>query len=338
MKKLFFTLISLFFIGQIYAQLEEIFSARDDAQTYLNHYMNPAMQGFMYDFNNAWYTTGKTHKKWGFDLTISGTASMIPETDQTFVFNPSEYNYLSLSGSNTTLPTAAGGETNAQLTATNENGSITFNALEGLGNEWPEDFFIPISIPSPMVQVGLGLPTKTDVKLRWVPTIHRNEVTFGLVGLGAQHDLTQYFDIIDKVPGLSISVLGAFTNAHVDYLPKDTGVAGQNQKLEMRINTYTLQAIGDLDVKFVNFYLGMGYTAGKTNLDALGTYQYDFNNDGVYNTDDETIVDPLQMAFTMSGFKTTAGVRFNLGPVKLFADYTLQKYNALTAGLAISIR
>jgi hypothetical protein len=105
----------------------------------------------------------------------------------------------------------------------------------------------------------------------------------------------------------------------------------------MQINSYTLQVIGDIDLKIINFYLGMGYTTGNTNLDALGTYEFDFDDNGTIESD-EIITDPIKLDFAISGVKTTIGTRLNLGPVKIFGDYTLQKYSSITVGLALSIR
>jgi hypothetical protein len=329
-----FTLFSI----QMQAQLEEVFSARDDAQTYLNHYLSPVMNGLMYNLNNGWYHTGKTHDKWGFDLTLTASVSMIPEAEKMFVFEASEYNYLTLSSGSNELPTAAGSTTTSVLQATNDEGdSVTFDALQGVGNKWPSNFFIPVSVPTPMIQVGVGIPSGTDVKLRYFPKTTNDELSYSLMGIGIQHDLTQHLKFLDKIPTLHISALGSFTQAQLTYTPTESPVEGEGQRMEMKVGTYTLQVIGDIDLKLVNFYLGMGYTGGATNIDALGTYQYDYDENGSFEAD-ETVTDPMHLNFEINGFKTTAGVRFSLGPVRVFADYTLQKYPAIAAGLAFSIR
>ena len=337
MKKIAFFTILIFISIRSQAQIEQIFSARDDAQIYLNHYLSPVMNGLMSNLNNSWYSSGKTHKKWGFDITISASASIIPENEKAFQFIASEYNHLSLSSGSETLPTAAGGVSTTTLEATNSEGSITFNAPDGVGDQWPDKFFIPVSVPSPMIQIGVGIPSKTDIKLRYFPKVTNNEISFGMIGIGIQHDLTQHFKVLDKIPTLHISGLGAFTHTSLIYNIIDSGVQGDNQSLEMSINTYTIQVIGDIDLKLINFYLGIGYTNGTSNIDALGTYKYDFNNNGTFSND-EIITNPLQLNFMVSGMKTTAGVRFNLGPVKIFADYSLQKYPAVSTGLALSFR
>ena len=50
-------------------ELETILLAADDASKLTENYLNPAMKGLMYSMNGGWYTTAKTHKKFGFDIT-----------------------------------------------------------------------------------------------------------------------------------------------------------------------------------------------------------------------------------------------------------------------------
>ena len=320
-----------------FAQLEEVFAARDDAAIYTKQYLNPAMNGIMSNLNNGWYSSGKTHKKFGFDISLFATTAIIPDEDKVFQFIASDYNYLSISSGSSTLPTIAGGTTTTILEAANGGDSVTFNAVDGLAEDWPTNFFIPVSIPTPMIQVGFGFPKNTDVKLRFYPTTHKDDVSYGLIGVGIQHNLTQYFKILEKIPTLHISGLGAFTKANIAYTPSNSNVSGSNQSIEMQINSYTLQVIGDIDIKILNFYLGMGYTSGNTSLDALGNYEFDFDDNGTIEND-EIITDPIQLDFAITGFKTTIGTRLNLGPVKIFGDYTLQKYPSLTLGIAVGIR
>lgn len=319
------------------AQLEFIFAARDDAATYTKQYLNPAMNGLMYNLSNGWYSTGKTHKKFGFDLTISASAAIIPDSEKMFKFVASDYNFLSISSNSSELPTIAGSTTATQLEASSNGGSITFGAIDGVGGEWPKNFIIPVSVPSPMVQLSLGLPTKTDVKLRFFPKTNKNGISYELIGFGLQHNLSQHIKALDEIPTLTISGLAAFTNATITYTPDPVNVSGSNQRMEMHINSYTLQAIGDIDLKIVNFYLGMGFTSGNTSLSALGTYQFDFNDNDSIESDEE-IIDPIELDFAVSGFKTNLGARLNLGPLKIFGDYSIQDYSSITLGIVFSLR
>jgi hypothetical protein len=69
----------------------------------------------------------------------------------------------------------------------------------------------------------------------------------------------------------------------------------------------------------------------------LGTYDLDYDVNGG-GTVTETVVDPLNLDFNASGFKTTVGARLSLGFFKIFGSYTLQEYNTVNAGIALSFR
>jgi len=343
-KSILSLLVFFLFSNLLNAQdIQDVFRARDDASVYVKHYMGPAMNGLMYNLNNGWYTTGKTHEKFGFDITISASAAMIPEAQTTFKFDPAEYSedfYLQ-SGGSATLPTVVGGTTDEVIETSYGSDLVSFDAIDGVGEQWKENIPIdmPIAVPSPMIQIGLGLPTNTDIKLRFFPKTTTEGVESSLFGVGVQHNLSQYIKTLDDIAGFSVSGLGAFTKAKVAYIPHyETGdVEASEQSIEMSVNSYTLQVIGDYNLKFINFYLGMGYTGGNTNLGAYGDYKYDNNENGTIEPD-EIVTDPISIDFSVAGFKTTIGTRFNLGPVKLFGAYTIQKYPSITAGIAVSIR
>lgn len=340
------TLLLMFTGISHYAQIEQLFSAKADAEKYLNQYIAPGLNGLMYNMNNGWYSTSRTHKAWGFDISISAMAAIVPNSETTFQFIAADYQNLSLDSGSNLLPTLAGGNSTSQLSVTNDYGDvITFDAPDGLATEWPKQIPFDAAMPMAMLQIGLGLPGKFDVKVRYFPkSTFQDEMTAQLFGIGVQHNVSQYFtenkkDSLGNVKPskFNVSILGAYTKTKTSYHPKKSNVPGSNQQLNFAMKNFTLQAIAGYDFKFINFYLGTGYTGGSSNIDALGTYQYDFDTDGSY-TADETFVDPLHLAYDIAGFRTTAGVRLNLGPVKIFTDYTFQKYNAITAGFAISIR
>lgn len=72
----------------------------------------------------------------------------------------------------------------------------------------------------------------------------------------------------------------------------------------------------------------------------LGTYnlEYDTGQPAPNDTVTETVVDPLNLDFNANGFKTTVGARLSLGFFKIFGSYTLQEYNTVNAGIALSFR
>ena len=328
-------------------ELESLILAGDDASKLTEGYINPVMKGLMYSMNGGWYTTAKTHKKFGFDITINANASIVPDADQLFDFNQSEYDYLSTENGETSLPTIMSEddtETTVDVSIPVGDGSFKVGSFEMPGGI-TED--LPVNaIPTPMVQVGFGLPFKTDIKLRMVPKVNFDDsVEASLFGLGLQHDLTQYLGPIDKLP-LSVSILGAFTNMKVSYAIEDESssdgvTVSSDGEAEFKMDTFTIQALASLDFKIITIYGGLGYNNGKSTVKLKGDYDLTYTIEGgVLDGQEvtETVTDPINLNFDANGMRATIGTRLNLAFFKIFADYTLQEYNTVTAGIAFSFR
>lgn len=348
MKKIIVIFVLIITVQSIKSQeLESILLAADDAALLTENYLNPAMIGLMHSMNGGWYTTGKVHQKFGFDITISANASLVPSNAEFFNFIPSDYNFLSLPNGETTIPTVMSEstfETEVDVRIPNGDGTFkvgSFTMPGGIGADLPLN-----AVPSPMVQVGLGLPTKTDLKIRYVPNMSfGDDFDSGLIGIGLQHDITQYLGTMEKLP-LSISVLAAFTTLNASYAINNEdftdNVSVNNGEAEFRLNTYTIQAIGSLDFKIITFYGSLGYNGGKTTAKMKGdytlTYDVEDSNGNVVGTVNESISDPLNLGFDINGMRATLGTRLNLGFFKIFADYSFQEFNTLSAGIALSFR
>lgn len=348
MKKII-VLLSLFVATQVTSaqELESILIAAEDASKLTEGYINPAMKGLMYSMNGGWYTTAKTHKKLGFDITINANASFVPDADKMFAFIASDYSFISLPNGETELPTVMSedsAETTVDVSVPVGDGTFkvaSFNMPGGITDDLPLN-----AVPTPMVQIGVGLPFKTDIKVRYVPTVKfDNSVEANLVGLGLQHDLTQYLGPIDRLP-LSVSILAAFTNMDVTYFIEDSStidnVSVTNGTAEFKMNTWTVQAIGSLDFKIITFYGSVGYNNGSSSVKLKGNYNLSYDiQDGsgtVIGAVSESITDPINLNFDANGVRATIGTRLNLAFFKIFADYTIQEYNTATAGIAFSFR
>ncbi len=348
MKKIFASIIIVASLQLSKAQdLETILLAAEDASLLTENYLDPAMEGLMYSMNGGWATTAKVHKKFGFDLTIGFNASFVPDESQVFAFVPSDYTFLSLPNGETELQTVMSEndvETQVDISIPVGDGTFkvaSFDMPGGITDDLPVN-----AVPAPTVQLGFGLPFKTDIKVRYVPDLNfDDDVEAGLIGFGLQHDLTQYLGPIDKLP-LSISILGAFTNMKVTYNIEDDNmnddVAVSNGEAEFKMNTWTIQALGSLDFKIITLYGGVGYNNGKTTAKMKGdytlTYDLEDGSGNVIGTVDETVSDPINLDFEANGIRATIGTRLNLGFFKIFGDYTFQKFNTATVGIAFSVR
>ena len=358
MKKVFIGLLSMVVFSVNAQNFENLLaSGKQDASTYLGSYMQPIYKGLIYDLNGGWYHTGKTHKKYGFDITVNASAAFVPDKDKIFTFKNSDYSTLELQSglASDNLPSVMGAASDKKISIkipldalgnVIPEGNVTlpvsyrvasFETLDGIEDEMPI-----AAVPAPMVQIGLGLPSKTDLKLRFVPSIGNEDVKFNLFGIGLQHNLLQHFKLADKAPLLDVSILGAFTTSTTVYAPKDSSI-GVNQETVIKINAYTAQLVGNIDLKIINFYAGLGYTAGSASTQVKGDYTFHYNLEDSFGVpisgqQDQTIHDPIDINYSLSGAKATLGMRLNIVWFKIFADYTFQEYNTANAGISFSFK
>jgi hypothetical protein len=316
-----------------------LYASTQDANKLTKAYMNPAMKGLIYGMNSGWYHTAKTHKKFGFDISIGLNASVVPSEDELFRFAN-----LGLSSSTTSTSL-----TGATVAGTNTlEAPVTVNA-EIEGQSVSKTFYMPAgvkedlplnAVPTPSVQFTLGLPKQFDVMVRVVPEVGSDDVKGNLFGVGLKKEITSLFGVFEKLP-LHISVLGAYTNMDVNYnIQNNSSIPGANQKATFNLNSYTLQAIASINFPIINFYGGIGYGAGTSDLKMLGTYNlsYDTGFPAPNDTKEVPVTDPLNLDFNASGVRATVGTRLSLGFFKIFADYTIQEYNTISGGLAFSFR
>lgn len=324
-----------------------ILLAGEDASLLAENYLNPAITGLMSGMNSGWYSTAKTHKKLGFDITIGMSASFTPSKGQMFEFVSSQYNYLSVSDGDSELPTILSENESVTIfdvsipTLSGDFKVGSFSMPGGVANDLAIN-----AVPTTFVQFALGLPFKTEVNLRYVPNVnYDSKVKGSSMGIGIQHDLTQYFGLLGKLP-FSIAVMGAYSKANIEYAINNSnlssGISVTNGLASFKLDTWTVQALGSLDLKILTFYAGLGYNSGTSNFDVDGDYTLSYDvqdsNQNVVGTLTENISDPINLVFSSAGTRATIGARLNLLFFKIFADYTIQEYNTASAGIAFSFR
>lgn len=340
MKKIILVLFLLIpFLGKSQDIEQFLLSGTEDASKLTENYVNPVAKGFMYGLNSGWYTTARTHKKFGFDITFVANLAQVPSKDETFSFVKSDYKNLSLvSGSNEIQNLFGGNNTTVlQSRIEKEDGSFdraNFNMPDGIGDDLPMS-----AVPSVTLQIGIGIPViDADLKVRYLPKVGSSDLEVGLFGIGLQKSFSKMLKI-DKTP-FDISALVAFTNLSAEYdIQENSDFEGSGQKLVFSTNAITFQAIASVNFKLIEFYGAVGYNSAKMDVDIKGTYELEYTDvDSDINTDYKTLTDPISIEFDASGVRATLGTRLNLGFFKIFADYTMQEYNTISGGIAFSFR
>lgn len=313
-------------------------ASASDANTLIGEYMNPAMTGFGYSINGGWYNTAKTHKKLGFDLTVTVNAAQVPDAAETFLFRNSDYSNIRLAnGTSADLPTLMGSDGQAPTleSFSNVGGQeivTQFQAPQGLGLG---NFNV---VPAPTINLGVGLIKNTDLKVRYMPEVSSNDFKMDLVGFGIMHDIKQYIPFLKRLP-IDVSVLAAYTSANVTYDLNDLGVDGSNQEAGYDITAWTAQLLVSKKLALFTFYGGVGYNNATTSLKMTGEYIIqEATNVGGQNVPEVTITDPIDLEFESNGVRATVGLRIKLAVLTIHADYTAQEYNVIAGGIGLAIR
>lgn len=327
MKPLLLTLAlqtALFSSAQLFDDLNDILAATTaDAQKLADAYVAPLGQSLTYSLNGGWASSAKTHKKLGFDLTIGAVSSSISDTSKTM--NIAELGLTDLSSSSTTANTIFGPSDSTTFTYALPAGQSQSVKLPG----GIEKDLIMNSIPMPYVQAGVGLVFDTDLIVRYTPKIDNQGAEFGLFGIGVKHNLMQYFGVIDKLP-LNVSALASYSKMTIDY---QLSSANPDQIVSYDVNTFLVQALASIDFPIVSVMGGLGYGSGNAAFNMLGSYDIP-----LANATKKTLKDPLSSENTYSGTHAMVGVRANLLFLKIFANYTLQEFNTLNAGISFNFR
>ncbi|HEY9489286.1 MAG TPA: DUF6588 family protein [Chryseosolibacter sp.] len=305
----------------------------EDGGKLITAYVSPFMKSVSLGLNQGWYNTAKPHKIAGVDLTITANAMTIPKSDLFFDVTKLGLEVVGLHSSSQDFPlapTIVGPDRAPTFSYTDEETGITetFTGpggidLEGeLGKNW---------VPVPMAHLGFGLPKGTDLKLRFTPTIDLgDDATLKILGFGIMHDVKQWIPGMKLLP-FDLSGFVGYTKFKMEmaFDPEDN----PDQRGEFEMNATTIQGLISKKFSVLTLYGGVGYNIAKSNIAMKGTY--DINDDGETSPNE---VDPLDLKFAASGFRTTAGLRLKLAVLTLHADYTLQKYKCLTVGIGISVR
>jgi len=331
MRKLYtfvLVLISLTtFAQERHLNYERYLIAGDQSSMLIKDYLNPALVGMMNTASSGWYSTADTHKRFGFDFTVSFVGAFVPSEDATF--DISKYNNIIVEGGHTEMPTIYGEkEDTPGITSSifNPSGG-KMRAPNGLGIN-------PRFAPSPIIQGGIGIGWGTEIKVRFIPKVHIDGLEVGMWGLAFQHDIGQYIPVFKRLP-LSLSALIGYTKANATWTfnEEDNQWLGSNQHTDYEASAHTFQLLGSTNFPIINAYAGIGYNMSTASYKMYGEYIIDDNNGNV-----NTVVDPANAEWKHSGFTATVGARLSLASFKIFADYSIKEYNTVNLGFALSFR
>ena len=317
--------------------LEDLLAAGiEDAQRFSAGYISPATEGMMYNLSNSWAQSAEVKKPLKFEISIIGNATFIKDDNKTFLLNTNEYNNLQFRDGSSSKQVATGfGENNPAILvfAEVQNGpfmeEVEFELPQGLAS-------VNINVlPTAFLQGRIGVFKATEIKLRYFPKIEREDVKTGLLGVGIQHEFTEWLPAESVFP-IAISGLITYNNLDANYdFTDDDIVEGENQQFDLKLSTWVFQVQASTKLPVFNVYGGLGYVTGKSDFDVLGTYRV---RGGIplFETTNE-FTDPFSVENKISGVRATLGAKLQLGFFGLHADYNLSEYSTVTVGTHFGI-
>lgn len=336
-----------------FSNVDFLRSAPADAVKFVQAYVSPWANAFGAGLNGSWYNTAKPHKLGGFDVTTSFNVGIVPGSAGTFDISSIGLS-TTLSGSGT-ASTVSGPNTDGPQMTYNSGGYTLASFKTPPGTGWKY-------IPVPMLQVGIGLPLGTELKVRFIPKIPIKEGDISLWGVGLMHSIMQYIPGHELIP-VEASIFAGYTrltgNVPLSLQP-DASVAWNystidpltyfsDQNMKAMVEALNISVIGSVNLKIITFYAGLGYSKTKTTVKLEGYYpapvlvtsgtphaEYnDLTGSGSIKAGNEF---PKMNIENFSGLRANAGFRFKLAVITFHVDYTRSQYNVVSAGLGVSFR
>ena len=315
------------------SNINEVLAAGlNDAERFTTDYLAPASEGFMYSLSSGWYNTADAKPLGGFEISIIGNMANYKnkEDKKAFEMNTADYENLQFAdGSNSKLVSSALGDIEGITVFIEDENGLLRQDIElptGLASE-NLNF-----VPSGFIQASVGLIKGTELKARFLPKINTDEFALGMYGFGIQHEFTKHLPA-DKILPVAISAVIGYTHLDSSYdFTSSSIVAGEDQKLEVDVNTWVFQAVVSTRLPVINFYGGLGYLSGSSTTDVLGTYTV---QSGPFQ---QTYVDPFSIQKKANGVTGNIGAKLKLGFFRLHADYALAEFNTLSVGVNFGFR
>jgi len=294
-------------------QIENI----NDAQAFLQEYLNPLGNGLGAITNNGWYNSAKPHKVLGFDATF--TLSILNVSDEKKSFDPNSIS--NFSSSETSTPTILG------------SGDGAIVQYDGEEFKLPNQKTSFSTLILPNFNFGLGIFKKTELNGRFIPNYKYNLGFFGkgeigMWGVGFKHDLLQWIPIIGNAIPISLSLQAGHTqlNSELSILDQEVNIDVQATNLNIILSRKLLMLTG---------YTSFGYNFSTTTFSA----GENINDSENFNLNELEIDLPIEMKFENNNeFRANVGLRFNLAVVNINANHTFSKYPVTTLGLGVGLR
>lgn len=307
-----------------------------DATKLTNAYLNPLFKGLGVGLNSGWTNTAKAKKPLRFELRFSATAAFVPNSDKSYDVNQLGLeNIRAVDKYKSVGPTAFGPKGDGPLME-------IYNS--SLPNPNPTTFKLPPGVginfvPSPQLQLTVGLLKYVDVSLRLVPDVKIEDGKLNLFGAGAKFELLPILmGKTSKITPIDVALAVGYTSLNYNLPLKLDNQSSSNQVVDAKLRGYSAEAIVSKKLLFFTPFASVGYNSASSHLRALGSYDFDVPKTPSTPTGKQTFVDPVNLKQNdVEGLKASLGFQLNLSFFHVYASYTKATYSFVNAGIGFGI-
>ena len=291
MKKLLL-LVSIFTASFSHAQFADLDNVVTDFLLISTRYVTPGAEAAIHQSAAGWFQNADVLNTWDVDVSLHGNAIFLPKNRKTVSVSNSELINLRLQDGSlqANIPTALGGDDPIFFEGEIFGQEFDFQTLEGINED---EFYYGF------VQATIGLPKKTQVSLRYAPSIPINDVEYLVYGIGVQHSIDQYFKNPYDVK-LALQASYSRFNFDINFDPLEIpGVRFEN--VNIKSNSFLLQALASKRVNNFEPIASLGFTASYFGYELGGEGEALLNvvNNALENLEDSQVKWVANMGFNV---------------------------------------
>ena len=319
MRKYFF----IVFISPtiLFSQSNDLNDVAGDLISLTDQYVAPAAEATTYQSSSGWYTSAEKKELWDLEISLQANFLFIPKSKKNFLINEANLTNITIQGNDTSvlIPTALGAESNVVLEGSINDEVFEFEAPEGLDKNYVNHY---------QLQAGLGLWKGTTLIARYSPKIKINKTFYQVLGVGLQHNLSQWFSK-EKQSKFDLAALVSYTNYNVsDEFSKVDLILGAINTIDVEGESVLFNLLASKNIKNFRFSTGVGLT--------LSNFSYKIGGEG------DLLLSILNQALTTletnkTNFKADLGIDYKLKHFSVNTMLTFGKYTNLLFGLNYNI-
>lgn len=316
-----------------------------DATKLAQAYIAPALKGLGFGLNSGWYNSAQTKNLGRFDIRIVGSGAIVPTSDQSFdirtvglsnstrLRNPNNYETPTAFGKNQQGPEL--------VLYDDQNREVgSFNMPNGLGVHF---------VPSPQIQLTVGLIKKTDLSIRYSPKIDlSNSGNVQVLGFGVKHEITKLiFGKAAKIIPVDIALAFGWNQikynyafAPADQVDDSNSDRDLHQRIEGSFSGYSFDAILSKKLALFTPFVSVAYNSAQSDIGLLGDYIVNTGYDSSFPPQKTytTFTDPVKIKQNdIAGLRANVGFQLHLAIFRIYAAYGIGQYSAVTGGIGLGI-